>query len=530
MIYTNDIMKKIFTYMLAGLSLLLFSRCDLLDVEPTSSIANSNYWKTPAQFSTFNVGLHALLRECSFSFFLLGEPRADIYGDIPFGGEATQGMERLPYNTINKDNAGISNFAGMYKVINQINLMIAKTEGTSILPEATKNYYLGEAYGMRAYLYFHLLRSWGDVILYLDYTNGASLDLSNLAKGASPAEEVMNQIKKDIANSEKAFGGDYSFKLGRYYWSMAATQMLKGEVYLWSGRQMNGGSKDYMVAKNALQSIISNANVSLLDDFSKVFAYNNKDNNEIIFSIRNAQDEYSMWNDGFRLNLVPQQSYMTAIYCNNEGVSFKKLPDGQLDGLVRLQIRYDLYDKAFRDGDTRKDASMTAVYKKQEDGTIKYIAPFCNKYQGVLLDGASRRSFLNDYPIYRYADCLLLLAEAKVLLGEDPAAEINQVRERAYGKEFFELNRATLAYPNDKGDFYTDNRYMSGDEDPLEAILKERMRELMFEGKRWYDLRLLGADYVTKRTSAVATRLLWPINEGVLTDNPKLNQTPGYEN
>lgn len=78
-------MKKIFTYMLAGLSLLLFSRCDALDIDPTSSIADSNYWKTEAQFSTFNVGLHALLRECSFNFFLLGEPRADIYGDVPFG-------------------------------------------------------------------------------------------------------------------------------------------------------------------------------------------------------------------------------------------------------------------------------------------------------------------------------------------------------------------------------------------------------------------------------------------------------------
>ena len=64
----------------------------------------------------------------------------------------------------------------MYKVINQINLIIAKTKETTVLSEAGKNYYLGEAYGMRAYLYFHLLRSWGDVILYLDYTNGASLD------------------------------------------------------------------------------------------------------------------------------------------------------------------------------------------------------------------------------------------------------------------------------------------------------------------------------------------------------------------
>lgn len=70
---------------------------------------------------------------------------------------------------------------------------------------------------------------------------------------------------------------------------MAATQMLKGEVYLWSGRQMGGGTTDYTTAKTALQSIISNVNVSLQDDFSKVFAYNNKDNAEIIFSIRNAK-------------------------------------------------------------------------------------------------------------------------------------------------------------------------------------------------------------------------------------------------
>ena len=81
--------------------------------------------------------------------------------------------------------------------------MIAKTKETTVLSEAGKNYYLGEAYGMRAYLYFHLLRSWGDVILYLDYTNGASLDLSNLSKAASPAEEVMKQIKEDITASEK---------------------------------------------------------------------------------------------------------------------------------------------------------------------------------------------------------------------------------------------------------------------------------------------------------------------------------------
>lgn len=56
-------MKKIFTYLLAGLSLLSFSRCDSLDIEPTSSLTGTAYWKNPDQFTAFNTGLHALLRE-----------------------------------------------------------------------------------------------------------------------------------------------------------------------------------------------------------------------------------------------------------------------------------------------------------------------------------------------------------------------------------------------------------------------------------------------------------------------------------
>ena len=167
-------MKKIFTYLLAGLSLLSFSRCDSLDIELPVTGRN-RILENPDQFTAFNTGLHALLREKSYNFFLLGEPRADIYGDNPIGGEASQGMERLPFNTINKENVGISNYGDMYKIINQINQMIAKTTETTILTEATQNYYLGEAYGMRAYLYFHLLRSWGDVVLYLDYTEGRTL-------------------------------------------------------------------------------------------------------------------------------------------------------------------------------------------------------------------------------------------------------------------------------------------------------------------------------------------------------------------
>lgn len=94
----------------------------------------------------------------------------------------------------------------------------------------------------------------------------------------------MDLIKKDIDASEKAFGGDYSYKQGKCYWSKPATLMLKGEVYLWSGRQMGGGTGDYTVAKTALQDLQQNGNLKLQEKFTDVFSFNNKENSEMIFA------------------------------------------------------------------------------------------------------------------------------------------------------------------------------------------------------------------------------------------------------
>ena len=80
--------------------------------------------------------------------------------------------------------------------------------------------------------------------LVTEPTLGNELDISHLEKAASPASEVMDQIKKDIDASVNAFGSDYSYKYGKGYWSKSATLILKGEVYLWSGRQMGGGTGD----------------------------------------------------------------------------------------------------------------------------------------------------------------------------------------------------------------------------------------------------------------------------------------------
>lgn len=517
-------MKKIFNYIIAGCLATSFTGC--LDMEPVSSITDANYWKDAAQFEAFNVGLHGLLRERSYTIFELGEPRADIYNSNPFTGEATQGVERMIDNTLNAANPVISNYGDFYVLINQLNLMISHTESTDLLDASTKNYYLGEAYGLRAYVYFHLLRSWGDVVLQLDYTNGNSIDIGNPSKAASSAADVMTQIKKDIQSSEDAFGDDYSFKYGKCYWSKAATMMLKGEVYLWSGKQMNGGESDYTTAKNALMAV-KTAGVGLLNDFKKVFAYDNKENDEIIFAIHNGRNEYSLWNDQYRMNMVMNQQFFSS-YCDENGTPLSNSEIADINGLIRYQIEQDLYTQLYREGDSRKANSLKGIYNKENE-QITFKAPIAYKFQGVLLDGDATRSWLDDYPIYRYADCLLALATAKAFLGEDISAEINEVRERAYGTEYFNEHRNEIAYPNDKdASFYANNRFVGSDDNPIETILKERMREFLFEGKRWYDIRLMGDDYATKYSDANSSRLLWPIDENTLGENSALEQTPGY--
>lgn len=515
--------KNIFITALAALSL---TSC--MDLEPVSSISDSKYWKDQAQFAAFNVGLQGLFREKSFQFYEWGELRTNLYAGTPFSGEAVH-YNNLFNNTLNATTPEVTDFGGVYTIINQINLMISHTENTDVLNEAQRKTYLGAAYGMRAYLYFHLLRTYGKAVLWLDYTTGNKVDIGNMGKAEASAQEVMEQIKKDIKASEDAYGADMSFTNGRVYWSHPATEVLKGEVYLWSGKQMNGGNSDYTIAKTALESL-KTADVALENNYRQVFAFDNKENKEIIFAIHNGRDEYNMFNDALRYNLVMNQMMMENYYLS-DGTQMSKSEMSDMSGVVYIPLNTKLYKDLFREGDTRRQYSLKDCYTKNADGSLQYVGVVQYKFIGVSLPGNSYRSFLEDYPIYRYADALLLLAETKILLNEDPSAEINAVRERAYGKKYFAEHKDQLAYPNDTDNsFYANNPFVDSDANPIEAVLKERCREFLLEGKRWYDLRLMGAEYCTKYTSANAKRLLWPIDQNSLGENSLLKQTEGYNN
>lgn len=483
-----------------------------LDLAPVSSITDGNFWQTPEQVATFVTGVHARFRTNTLQFIYLGELRADIFGTDPgsnsvFTGEATQGVERLWLNTLDPDAAGVSGFGGFYSNINQINLLISKLNSTSVVSASDKNYYLGIAYGMRAFYYFQLVRSWGDVIIQTEPTT--SIDIANLAKAASPAADVLKFIKEDVAASENSFGSDYSFRQAKGFWSKSATLMLKANVYLWTAHR-SGGAADATIAKTALTDIQANApSLQLLPSFANVFASNNKGNAEVIFAIRNGLNETALPIAG---TFLPQSGLIANFYDSVANRQFNPSTDNW-GGLLRTPIEIATF-RRFDNTDSRKWATIQPAYDKLA-GNYVIAGAFVSKYQGE--QNAGSRAYTNDFPIYRYADLLLLLAEAKVILGEDPSAEINLVRARAYGANY---NANVQGYPN-----------MAIDAEPDEAILEERYKEFIFEGKRWYDLRRFGDQYVYEHTTVApgdAFRLLWPIDRSTLTNNSALVQNPGY--
>jgi len=485
-----------------------------LDLAPVSSLSDASYWKTSDQVDAFVSGIEQAFRNNTMSFELLGELRADVFGTDPgssssFTGEATQGVENLWNNTLDGNNPGVSNYGGFYFNINQINLLISKLNTLNIVTPANKNYYLGMAYGMRAFYYFQLYKSWGKVIIQTEPTT--AIDVSHLAKPASSEDSVMALIKSDIDLSANNFGSDYSFRNKKGYWSKAATLMLKAHVYLWTSYR-GGGTTDATTALNALNDIQTNvSSLHLLSSFDDVFSSSNKGNAEMIYVIHNQLNESTL---PFAGTFEPQTGLIANYYDSAENRKFN-VTDDNWGGLLRAPIKIATFRK-FDDKDSRKWSSITAAYTL-DNGNYQIVGAFVSKYKGE--QNAGSRVYTNDYPIYRYADLLLLKAEAEVALGQDPSNEINLVRARAFGANY---DPAVQGYPN-----------QAIDADPKEAILEERFHEFIFEGKRWYDLRRMDASgkYVFEYTSVPSSqpyKLLWPIDRNTLTNNPALQQTPGY--
>lgn len=471
---------------------LLLSCTDILNVEPVSIIGAESFWNSEEDARAGIYGMYVLHRnEIAYNLLWWGEARGET---LSFGLQAPEGRERYFENNLNQNNAGPI-WRGLYWVVHQTNLGIKYIPDIEFTDENEKNNLLAQAYAMRAHLYYIMVRTWGDVPLVLEPTEG--VDPDEIYRSRTPAEQVFSQIKNDIDTALELFST--SNITDRSVWSVPSVNALKADVYLWTGKRMNGGSSDFQTALEATQ-VIDQANVTLLDDFGAIFDFNNKKNAEILFAAHFERDE-SGANYGSELYIRGDQ-----IPAATDDATRQQVGEG--GGLNRVSPS-PLLRSQFDENDLRREVTFTEIFTFDDDGSSDLFASVSNKFRGTVEDGS--RLFLDDLIIYRYADVLLLRAEAKNALGQDPTTELNMVR-----------NRAGL-----------DNYAGPIDQQSLdEAILQERLFELAHEGKRWWDLVRFGKAFDLVPSLQDQTRddcyLLWPISTSTITLNSQIEQNPCY--
>jgi len=518
-------MKRMkYIFLVAVISLLATVSCqESLELSPIDYFGDGNYWQNDAQVTNFMVGMHKQLRDNQFMYVRLGEMRSGNYSNID---RQNTSLNELPIieQRIDENSSGISNWAGFYNPILQLNLFIQRVEEITFLSEAKKTYLLGQAYGLRAFYYFHLLRTYGGVPLRTEpeVLNG-NTDPVLLRKARASEAEVLALIKSDLTKSVTNFGTAVS-PSDKSQWSPRATLMLKGDVYLWSAK-VYGTTADLAEAKNALNAITGTI---LVANFANVFAYSQKNNSEIIFAIRYLVGEAET--STFAQFLYSTFNFDNLHYKDSLASGPLLVDPLQIAATNSAQIiqRYGYTFELFQSyavTDRRRDATFYDYYKVTKTGTPPYKVTIRNtaliKFLGTI--SANKRYFTDDWPVYREADRLLMLAEIVNAEGGDPTSYIKQIRDRAFG---------TAGDPSPFVKSTKDNNEV--------AIYTERCKEFVHEGKSWYDLRRMkfGNDpLVFKSTShkygilnktTQAHMILWPIEKAIWTNDPLVNQTPGY--
>src|SRR5918993_2837805 len=197
--------KLKYILLVALVSMTAFSCRKSLELTPEDYFGDGNFWQNEAQVSNFMVGLHKQFRDNQFMFLRLGEMRGGAFSNVDVQNTSLNELQIIEQR-LEENSSGVSNWAGFYNPILQINLFIQKVNGIGFLSDTKKNYLLGQAHAMRAYYYFHLLRTYGGVPLWLEpeVLNG-NTDAVTLRKARSTEEEVLAAIKIDVNKSIDLF-------------------------------------------------------------------------------------------------------------------------------------------------------------------------------------------------------------------------------------------------------------------------------------------------------------------------------------
>lgn len=493
--------QSVFVYLLISIAVIFTYSCsEQLELAPTSSIGVENMWQNSEQAEAGATAMYHNLRSwvASQQFYILGSGRSQEHGWT----YANNPSWKIKYweNNITAENFDI-NWQTPYNIIGLANQVIDKVpevEGFGTRPELDR--YLGEAHAVRAYVYFILAKTWGDVPLETEPIEG--YDPETTFKERTSVDEIFDLIKEDIERALELLP-DNGFSSNRARWSVPAVNTLKGDVHLWTGKLLGGGNDDIQSALAALQNVQA-SNVSLLDEFLDVFSFDNKGNEEVIFAVHFNRDE---WGNHHYIRMWGSVSAY-----EDAGEDYVERYTPAPTGGFWVGASTHLVEEFIENDDPRGEGKSFVVLPNTI-GNHGGNWPIPKKYRGTIVEG--QRRFIDDIILYRYADVLLLIAEAKNALGQDPTPEVNEVRERAYGDDYEVLIHGMENRTQEEND---------------EIILQERYFELAFESKLWWDFVRFDKAYEEIPTLQGRTDvpLLFPVESQTMVRNSRITQTPGY--
>ncbi len=504
-------MKSIRYLFLYLLYLSLVTSCNVLEQDPVSNITLDRAFQKEGDVRAALMGVYNRLAlespgaaaEMPRRYLYNGEYRADSYMSITSAyPQAQQGN----FNNV----WPWANWQTYYAAIHSVNNLLfygSKITDDKFSSPKEKNRLFGEAYFLRAFAYFNLVRVWENVVLRTEPILDADGDF--LGAQVAPAE-VLAQIEADLLQAAQLLPVDYpQSNRGRATRGAAHALLAKYYVYIsspYAQQRLNVGPTQWAKAASYADSVISNRSLySLVPGPSYETIFTQNGTTESIFELvydatitgPNAENDLDLFlprkntpPTGGGYGLMPSDKLIDAFKSMNDTVRFNA---------AMAEVRA-------ADGWDTRDVGKTVPYLRDRSapgGTRqKYNNHYVKKYPGTII--ANIRYSDSNIIFLRLADVILLKAEALFELGrtDDAQTALNLVTQRA-----------------DIG-----IRPVSVDE-----IMLQRWLELAFEGDRWYDLkRRMLLEEETGPYAAYPKGYFFPIVNGEVINNPNVKQNPGW--
>ena len=470
--------KKTLKYLLITLLVVAFQSCDdFVEVAPAGP-DSADYFNSAGEYEDALIGAYDLL-QATFWNNTLAVAASDDFGS---GGDAFNYDQPVIQNvnymiqTPADEEQLRSIWQLMYAGLNRVNYLLENKDKTEF---AGRDEVVAQAYFLRAYYTFELAKFYGNIPLKVEERNGVSRiadkqtlagDQFKLERTASIAA-VYGLIEEDLKEAipNLPISQNLAYKVTK-----GAAQALLGKVYLYHGKF---DQAKYGDAATVLNQVISSNKYSLVtgDDYTNLFTTVGENGPESVFEIQYSNLEGAGWeclqcSEGsyFVQFNGPRNAY--DIYAAGWGFF---LPSQALyDTFDSDDLRRDITILDLREVKALQEATnpVPSVYNSAREDTGFYNQKYVPR-KSDKADNASTQELVhkNNYRAIRYADVLLMAAEAEAQSGGTNAADyLNEVRARAYGNN--------------------NHEYASSEGTLLDVIFNERRKELAGEGHRFFDL------------------------------------------